>query len=87
MNEQNNERFAELVTKALAAQNQKALNVLDEAEVSELKDLAAKLDGKYDFQDKAEGSLLGCMWVCNNNHSCNPDNPPIGCGRCRKVCF
>ncbi|OEZ64374.1 hypothetical protein JAB5_00260 [Janthinobacterium sp. HH103] len=84
--EQENLRFAELVTKALVAQEEKALRVLDEAEVTELKELAAKLNGKYDFEDK-EGSLLGCMWVCNNNWSCDPSNPPPNCGRCRKVCF
>jgi hypothetical protein len=85
-NEQKNVRFAELVTKALAAQEEKLARVLDDSEVSELKELALAVGAKHEFHNK-NGALLGCMWVCNNNWGCNPSNPPPNCGVCRQVCF
>jgi len=74
--------FAAQVTMLLSGDKAKT----DADDVAELVQLAEKIGLPVETKS-VDGIERTCMWVCNNNHGCNPSNPPPNCGRCREVCF
>ena len=59
---------------------------LSEEDTKELITFADTLGGKWETKVDDTGKTETCMWICNNNFSCNPDNPPPNCN-CHKVCW